>query len=313
MTPRRRGLAIAAPRTKRTIRAPFLAHDILYAKEPRIRFGWIQRCNPVATYPDSTLCDRALRSLRFLVVVDAFLTDTAACAHLVLPPALMLECEDLVASFGHHYLGLARRVVAPPGEARSDLEIAQTLARRLGLQRAVAGSLEIWVDRLLAPLSLSRQDLAAHAIRRPNEPTVAFAGRHFATPSGRVNLITELPPPADEGAIDGYPLHLLTVAPLAYQASQIPPAHQGSLPEVFAHPEAAGVADRRDGAEVRVRTRIGVLATRLRLDPAMRRDTLLMYRGGWVRYGRGVNVIVAARQTRHGGQAGYLDELARLE
>jgi anaerobic selenocysteine-containing dehydrogenase len=313
-TPRRRGLAITPPRGGRTIRAAFLGHDILYAKEPRIRFGWIQRANPIATYPDSVLVERALRSLRFLVVVDAFLTDTAAAAHLILPPALMLEHDDLVASYGHHRLGLARRVVAPPAEARTDLEIAQALARRLGLQRAVAGSVDVWIDRLVGPLGLSRQALAAGTVARPGEAPVAFAGRRFETASGRVNLITDFAPHLDGGEdAAGYPLHLLTVAPVAYQASQVPPEDQAGLPEVVAHPHAPGAVGRETGAEVGVRTRIGVLRARLRLDPAMRRDTLLMVRGGWVRHGRGVNAIVASRQSTNGGQAAYFDERARLE
>jgi hypothetical protein len=45
----------------------------------------------------------------------------------------------------------------------------------------------------------------------------------------------------------------------------------------------------------------------------MRRDTALMYRGGWVRYGRGVNVLVGAHESKHGGNAAFLDERARLE
>jgi anaerobic selenocysteine-containing dehydrogenase len=317
-TPRRRGLALKPRRAPRTVRAAFLGHDILYAKEPRIRFGWIQRANPVATYPDSLLVERALRSLRFLVVVDAFLTDTAASAHLVLPPALMLEHDDLVGSYGHHQIGLARRVVPPPAEARTDLEIAQALARQLGLQPAVAGGIDVWIDRFLAPLGLNQQALARGAVTRPGEPAVAFEGRRFATASGRANLITAFDPhveedgPSEDDGPAGYPLHLLTVSPIEWQASQVPPDAR-DLPEVTAHPETAGVGDRADGAEVTVRTRIGLLRARLRLDPAMRRDTLLIFRGGWVRHGRGVNAIVAARQSRHGGQAAYLDERARLE
>ena len=311
---RRRGLAITPPRAGRTVRAALLGHDILYAHDPRIRFGWVQRANPVTQFPDSTLTERALRSLRFLVVVDAFPTDTAECATLVLPPALMLEHDDLVGSYGHRFLGLARRVVPPPPEARTDLEIAQALARRLGLGTTVAGGIDVWIDRMLTPLGLCRASLEQGAVVRPGEDPVAFAGRRFATPSGRAQLIGEFEPtepdPTDRA---DYPLKLLTVASVEYQTSQVPPEEQKGLPEVFVHPEAPGAAGRAEGSPVTVRTRVGHLRAQLRHDPDMRRDTALMVRGGWVRFGRGVNALVGARETRHGGNAAFLDERARLE
>jgi anaerobic selenocysteine-containing dehydrogenase len=314
MNGRRRGLAVTPPRAGRTVRAALLGRDLLSAHDPRIRFGWVQRANPVTQHPDSTLTERALRSLRFLVVVDAFLTDTAECATLVLPPALMLEHDDLVASYGHHFVGLARRVVAPPPEARTDLEIAQALARRLGLERAVAGGIDVWIDRMLAPLGLSRASLEPGPVPRPGEDRVAWAGRRFATPSGRARLIGEFTP-TEPDPLDRveYPFKLLTVAPARHQASQVPPEAQEGLPAVYVHPEAPGARGRPDGSPVTVRTRIGHLRALLRHDPAMRRDTALMYRGGWVRLGRGVNALVGARESTHGGNAAFLDERARLE
>ena len=314
-TPRRRDLALAPGKARRTIRNALLGRDLAATRDPPIRVGWIQRANPVASFPDSLAIERALRSLDFLVVVDPFPTDTAACAHLVLPPTMMLEHDDLVGSYGHHQLGLARRVVAPPGEARTDLEIAQGLGRRLGVEEAVAGDATQWIDRMLAPLGLRRESLEAGTVGRPGEQEVAWEGRRFGTPSGRANLITELAPrwEAPDTAAADHPLHLLTVAPIAWQASQVPPEDQRDLPAVIVHPEAPGVAGRADGDEVSVRTAVGALRARLRLDPAMRRDTAVMFRGGWVRFGHGVNALVGARESANGGQAAYFDERARLE
>jgi anaerobic selenocysteine-containing dehydrogenase len=305
-TPRRRGLDLAPARTQRSVRAAFLGQDLLAAKDPPIRFGWIQRANPVATFPESATIERALRSLEFLVVVDAYMSETAACAHLVLPPALMLEHEDLVGSYGHQRIGLARRIVAPLGQARPDLEIVQGLAGRLGLEKLVAGTAREWIDRFLKPLGLSAQALEAGSVARPGEPEVAFAKRRFATPSGKANLITECE--LHQHKADGLPLHLLIVAPLAWQGAQVPVALRDGLAEVFAHPDAPGIAGRPDGAEVRVITGAGSLKARLRLDAAMRKDTLRMHRGQG-----GANRLVSARQSRHGGQAAFLDERARLE
>lgn len=79
---------------------------------------------------DSTIA--ALQNLEFLVVQDLFLTETAACASVVLPAAAYAECYGT-------YTNTARRVqlshpaVAPPGHARPGWAILTALANRFGL------------------------------------------------------------------------------------------------------------------------------------------------------------------------------------
>ena len=64
---------------------------------------------------------RALESREMTVVVDSFLTDTARCATVVLPTTTMLEDDDLVGAYGHHWLGNVRPVVAAPDGAWSSI------------------------------------------------------------------------------------------------------------------------------------------------------------------------------------------------
>ena len=64
--------------------------------------------------PESLTVKRALETRELTVVVDSFLTDTARAAHLVLPTTTMLEDDDLVGAYGHHWLGEVRPVVPPP-------------------------------------------------------------------------------------------------------------------------------------------------------------------------------------------------------
>src|SRR6185295_3684894 len=94
---------------------------------------------------------RALASRDFVVVVDSWLSDTARLAHLVLPTTTLLEDDDLLGSYGHHYLGASSPVVPPPDGVRSDLDIIQSLAARVGLADAVAGSARDWKRRMLRP------------------------------------------------------------------------------------------------------------------------------------------------------------------
>lgn len=95
----------------RQLLEPVLGREILEAADPAIRMVWVTAGNPVAMLPDSHTVKRALETRELTVVVDSFLTDTARAAHVVLPTTTMLEDDDLVGAYGHHWLGEVRPVV----------------------------------------------------------------------------------------------------------------------------------------------------------------------------------------------------------
>ncbi|MHB9004676.1 MAG: molybdopterin-dependent oxidoreductase, partial [Coriobacteriia bacterium] len=128
----------------RTVRLPRLGEDIEAQKDPPIRFGWIAGANPAATAPEPEAVRRGLGSLDCLVVVEQFMTATASLADYVLPCATCFENEDLIASYGHDWLGLSGDVVDRVGEAKTDAEIYQELADRLGYGSELAGDAESW-------------------------------------------------------------------------------------------------------------------------------------------------------------------------
>src|SRR5262245_43194069 len=113
----------ARPAPPRTVCEPLFGPDVLAASDPPIRAVWVTAGNPVAMLPESDTTVRALRTRDFVVVVDSFLTDTARLAHPVLPTTTLLEADDILGSYGHHWLGVATPVVTPPAGGKSDLEI----------------------------------------------------------------------------------------------------------------------------------------------------------------------------------------------
>ncbi|HVY62053.1 MAG TPA: molybdopterin-dependent oxidoreductase, partial [Planctomycetota bacterium] len=122
-----RGAAVAP----RTICEPLFGRELLEARDPEVRAVWVTAGNPVAMLPESETTAQALASREFVCVVDPFETDTTRLAHLVLPTTTLLESDDLLGSYGHHWIGASRPVVPPPPGVLSDLEIAQALAERL--------------------------------------------------------------------------------------------------------------------------------------------------------------------------------------
>lgn len=303
-----RGLDVAP----RSIPDPLIGPGILAARDPEVRMVWITGANPVAMLPESATVERALRTRELTVVVDAFLTDTARCAHLVLPTTTMLEDDDVVGAYGHHYLGNVRPVVDPPEGVRTDYVIVQELARRVGLEDEFAVSSGDWKRRLLGRvdgLGASLEKLENGAVRNPLVPEVLFADRRFPTATGRVNLIREIDP-EPPGTTELRPLLLMALSTEKAQGSQWPAASQVGPATVAVHPDVAG--EFAEGETVMLESEIGALRVRLAFDDRQRRDVALMTKGGWMHRGRCANTLVAAKATDAGGGAAYYDTPVRL-
>jgi anaerobic selenocysteine-containing dehydrogenase len=296
----------------RSIPEPLLGRGILEAADPPIRVVWVSCGNPVAMLPDSTAVARALQSRELTVVVDAFMTDTAREAHVVLPTTTMLEDDDLVGAYGHAHLGEVRPVVAPPAGVRTDYQIVQALAERLGLADVFSGDAEAWKRRLLRRVEEpggTLERLRRGPFRNPGAPQVLFADRRFPTPTGRVNLIHEIDPEVPRPTAER-PLLLMALSTARAQGSQWPSARQRGPAELTVHPDAAeGLSD---GDPAIVESELGRIEVRVKLDPGQRRDVALMDKGGWFARGRSANALIPARTTDAGEGAVYYDTPVRL-
>lgn len=301
--------AAAAPRT---ICEPLFGREVLDATDPPIRAVWITAGNPVAMLPDSERVAEALRTREFVVVVDPFMTDTARLAHLVLPTTTLLEADDLVGAYGHHWLGVARPVVPPPPGVLSDLEIMQSLAKRLGIGQDLAGTARDWKRRIAAPKlephGITLERLETEAVRNPLASQVLFADRQFPTPTGRVNLITSLPE-APSATPAEYPLLLMALSTADAQSSQWSRRIDGPALATV-HPDAA--AGIPDGGLGRVESAVGSMLVRVRHDSRQRRDVILLPKGGHLRDGRCANAIIRAALTDIGEGGALYDERVRL-
>jgi ferredoxin-nitrate reductase len=105
-----------------------------YAEQGSLAFLWITGTNPAVSLPElkrirSILADDQL----FVVVSDAFMTETTELADVVLPTAIWGEKTGTYTN-ADRTVHLSEQAVEPPGEARSDREIFVDFADRLGLQ-----------------------------------------------------------------------------------------------------------------------------------------------------------------------------------
>lgn len=296
----------------RSVAEPLFGRMLLESKDPPIRALWVTAGNPVAMLPDSDRSARAIQGLELSVVVDSFLTDTARLATVVLPTTTLLEDDDLLGSYGHHMLGVSQPVVPAPDGVKTDLEIIQLLAERMGLGPRLAGSARDWKRRLVEPLAavgVRLEDLERGPLQNPLVSGVLFGDRRFFTPTGRVNLLTEAPPPRPPPD-PAYPLELLALSTREAQSAQW--VHAAPSPLVATlHPQAAsGIAD---GERGRLVSAIGALVVTVRHDPRQRRDLVLLPKGGHQHLAACANSLLEARLTDLGEGGALYEQRVRLE
>jgi ferredoxin-nitrate reductase len=115
-----------------------------YCETGSIRMLWIQATNPAVSLPNLERVRNILQKPDlFVIVQDAFLTETAQFADVVLPAALWGEktgCFTNVDRTVH----ISHKAVEPPGEARSDFDIMVDYARRMGFKDKDGAPLIKW-------------------------------------------------------------------------------------------------------------------------------------------------------------------------
>jgi len=297
---------------RRALLLPCIGQEILKAQEPPVRMIWVNGCNVVNQAPDSRGIARALAATGFKVVVDAFMTDTATVADLILPCSLMLEKEDLVGSFLHNYVNYARKVVEPPDQARSDFWILSELGRRLDPPVFLPTAEEFLQKTLDSPhLGISLDDIRRLGFLRAKRPDIAYSGFRFDHPDGRYHLPTALheepqPPP-------GYPFRLLTLVRRDYIHSQILPEEHEAPPRVWIGPDNPAAADLDLRRDVFLVSPIGRLKVRVERARDLHPQVVIYRRGDWMSLGAGANQLVAAEITDMGDCAAFYSQHVRLE
>ena len=296
----------------RALRMPLIGSDMLDADDPPIRMLWSDGSNMVNQAPNSRQIAGALDRIPFKVAVDAFMTDTAERADLVLPSTLMLEQEDIVASYMHDYVQYVRTVVDPPGEARSDFRILSDLGKRLSPPVILPDAEDCLRASLDSPcLDVTLEALRERGFARAQRPSVAYEGNRFDHPDGKYRfpeMLHDAPSlPAE------FPLHLLTLVRRDAMHSQILPDDQDVPPVVRVAPDSAALRAIDTQKDVYMVSPLGRMKVRLATLSGLHPRVVLCRRGDWMKGGAGVNQLVEEGLTDMGTGAPFYDQCVRLE
>lgn len=299
-------------KARRTLSLPLIGREILRAANPAIQMIWVNGSNVVNQAPESRLVAEAFARVPFKVVVDAFLTDTARRADLVLPCALMFERDEIIGSFLHDYVNYSAKFLRPPGEARSDLEILADLGRRLDPPIHVPDADDFFRVVLKSPhLDGSLETLRERGFTKARRPEIAYEGLRFDHPDGRYRLPEALH--AEPLAPPGYPLRLLTLIRGSATHSQILPEDQKVPPTVWISSNSPLWKNLNTDRAVFVASPLGRLRVEVREVAGLHPEAVVYRRGDWLQCGGGANQLIAAKTTDLGEGTAFYSQFVRLE
>lgn len=111
-----------------------LGHPADLQGGPQVEALFIQNTNPVVVAPDTNRVRQGFaRKDLFTVVHEQFMTETAQMADIVLPATMFLEHDDIYLAGGHTHLQVGPKLIDVPGQCRSNHQVLQAMAQRLGL------------------------------------------------------------------------------------------------------------------------------------------------------------------------------------
>ena len=311
---------------------------------PPVKALYVYNANPASVVPNQELVLRGLsREDLFTVVHEQHLTDTTDYADLVLPATTSMEHTDCYKSYGHFYVQLARPVIAPEGEARSNWAVTRLLAPAMGLRdphfskseddlirEALASG-----DPSIEGITLERLD-AEHSVRlRIGRPYLPFADG-APTPSGKVEFLSEtmaragLPAlPTYTPLVEGpehteltrrYPLQCI-VPPnrfflnSSFSQSELMRRRQRG-PAVLLHPVDGAARGIQSGDAVLVRSARGEARFTAELTDDTREGVAVVEGIWWSKHqpgGRGVNALTDDRTADMGGGPALHSNLVQVE
>ncbi|EMA41778.1 formate dehydrogenase subunit alpha [Halobiforma nitratireducens] len=247
--------------------------------------------NPAVTEPNASEVADALADLEFLAVIDLYKTETATLADVVLPGSSWAEKAGTVTNTDRRVQRM-RPAAEPPGEARRDLEILQSVGRRL-TDRDLESEFEYdgpaaVFDELteVTPIygGLSYEEIDDGYQRWPfpegaDEGTAVLHTEEFANGDRRTELApVDHVPPADD--LENDQLVLTTGRVLEHFNSGALTRRSGTLMRlrgedvVQLHPDDADARGIEDGDEVRLSNARGSVTVSADVTPTITRGTV---------------------------------------
>ncbi len=325
---------------RRTISMATLGRDMLKTTDPPLKLAWVERGNPLTQSPESNLVRQAFERLEYRVVVEQFMTDTAALADIILPAKNMFEQTDVIGSYWSPYVQLKPKILEPPGDVMTESDYYFHLAARLGISIPDFSlipppgddNIRLWLEeRMKVHPSVTLNSLEEGPQISPSLERIAYSDLTFKTPSGKaelvsdsftqkwgVNRVPDYSPPNNSSKEDSrFPLWFLSPNTGSRIHSQfgnldiIGETVNEHLIEISQEDaESRGITT---GDKVRVFNHNGELIHRCRITNRLKPGCLVLPNGIWANEGGPGNLLTSGRETDMGHGASFHDTRVQIE
>jgi anaerobic selenocysteine-containing dehydrogenase len=273
--------------------------------------------------------------MEFRVVVDQFMTDTAAEADVILPAKDLFEQSDIIGSYWSPYVQFKPKILDPPGEVLPETEIYYHLAKKLGLEIDASllpepgnSNIEVWLSKRIRGFSnITLADLKKGPILPPCLQEITYSDMKFYTPSGKIELFSEdaaalwkvspLPEYVQITRDNKFPLAFITSNTGSRIHSQFGNLNiiresvaQSSTAISPADAEKRGI---KSGQRIRIFNNNGEIFSIAGVSNRVPLGIVALPNGIWRNEGGGGNFLIAGRETDMGYGAAFHDSMVEVE
>ena len=286
--------------SNRTLNINKTAREILNAQDPPVRALWVSCKNPFSQDFDRNLLEKAFKKLELVVVVDQFFNQTVEQADIVLPVTTLFEEWTVNVGYWHYWLSLNEQAVKPLHEAKSNIEIAAALSKKMNELRLGSCTFPTDIDTrdwmakefnqgIYDLFGLSSWEDLKKGPRKAKSKTLAWADGKFGTPSGKYEFKSDL---CAEHGFNALPKYVAGRKPYDKLRLLTPHTKFGlhsqfinldwmedfnPRPYVYINPATARVRNIADGDRVTVRNKTGEVTITASLTDNVPADAILMY------------------------------------
>lgn len=290
------------------------AREALKLQGPPLKMLWISCGNPLAQDYNLRAWRDLFQHLELIVTVDLYLNSTARQSDLVLPAASFFEEEDLHVSFWHHWLSFNQKVLPAFYEAKSDLQIARELTRKLNELRPGFSNFPVekepwdWIEAELPPAVRSLYalddpaDIRKHSHKRQKQNPASDWTYHFPKVQPQVFKQT-----IETDSSGLFPYHLLTPQSLLkfhtqYETLTWLNAENTEEPMIELAEDMAHNHNIHEDSLVEIYNENGFISGRAKISPYLPEDVILVEQSD--RYP--INHLISG-QVREGQSIPYFD------
>jgi anaerobic dimethyl sulfoxide reductase subunit A len=188
------------------------------------KFLWLSNTNYLNQLGEVNKAVEAFKNLEFILVTEQFMTSSARFADIVLPVCTFLERHDLYAPMGGDIVALVNKAIEPLGESKSQLQLCEALALKLGITDYNDKTDEAWVRSFITKLSeadefpdydtLKNQGIYRFKPRKPEAVPKKEPGekeqKPFPTPTGKIEIFSQLVANMNNPMIPSVPTYIDT-------------------------------------------------------------------------------------------------------